>query len=111
MISPRLNNILAEARFLAGQKYIGLSIEVNVSNKIKSLYGKDVMQITKSLKTGEFVYVKDPNPPVMVRVPEFESTTQPMTIHTRRPFKLNLGEIVGHLIRLVILWSIVSIFF
>jgi len=78
MISPRINNVSAECRFLANQKYIGLSYETNVLAKIKSLYGKDVMNTCKSLRVGEFIYSNPPLPPVKVRVPEFKTDNKPI---------------------------------
>jgi len=78
MISPRLNNVSAECRFLANQKYIGLSYETNVLAKIKSLFGKDVMNTCKSLRVGEFVYSKPPLPPVKIYVPEYKTTNKPV---------------------------------
>ncbi len=113
MISPRLNNISAECRFLANQQYIGLANETNVLSKVKSLFGKDVAHTVQGLKVGEFIYSKPPNPPIKIIVPEYRNTRQPVTTYTRKSSqttKADTGGIIANLIRIIILLAIVWVF-
>jgi len=86
---PRLNNINAEMRFLAGQRFHGSSWESNVLAKIKGLYGKEIMEMVKRLRTGEFLYHKPPEQPYVISVPCFPDTHRDMIKYTEKYTQTN----------------------
>ena len=84
LITPRFASIGTEAVATSGLRYLGFSNEVNNSNKIRRMYGKEWAEIAKRLNVGEFIFVNSNQPPQLIRVPCFEPESTPVNTTPRK---------------------------